>query len=178
MRLRYLLVPLIAFAIGFLSTLSLFAQNGLKIEGTYQIEKGKRQGWLIVNLEIPEGHHVYALTQKGTPPPTTIKLEESDSFKVLKKFSSNKKPKVIEHDPIFDQRIEEYVGKVALMAPIRIADGADLENVKFDLKISGQLCSDTGCQLFKNKEVEIEFAGYYEKDPNDKEEKQGSQHKH
>ena len=164
MRLRYLLVPLLAFAFGFWSSEAIFAQDEFKIEGTYQIEKSQRHGWIILNLEIPDGYHVYALTQKGSPPPTTIKLQESDDFKLLKKFKANKKPKVVEHDPIFDQRIEKYVGKIALMAPIEIAINKDLDSVTFNVKISGQLCSDTSCQLFKNKEIEIDFAGFYEKD--------------
>jgi len=147
--------------------------NEFKIEGTYQIEKGQRHGWLILNINIPEGFHIYALTQEGTPPPTKIKLAESDDFKLMKAFKANKKPKVIEHDPVFEQRMEEYEGKVALLAPLKISDGVDLEDVSFDLKISGQLCNDSGCQLFKNKKVEIEFAGYYEKEEKQKNNKKG-----
>ena len=140
------------------------AQDDFAITGTYQIEKGQRHGWLILNVTIPEGHHIYALTQKGTPPPTKIKLADSKQFKLIKKFTSNKKPKVIEHDPIFKQRMEEYEGKVALMAPISVAEGVDLDSVAFDLKITGQVCSDSGCMPFTDKAIEITFAGYYEKE--------------
>ena len=173
MRYRYYFVPVIAFLFGMLSTEALFAQQDIKIEGTYQIEKDQRHGWVILNVEIPEGFHVYALTQKGSPPPTKIKLEESGQFELMDKFKADKKPKVIEHDPIFDQRIEKYTGKVALMAPIKVANATDLENVEFDLKISGQLCNDNGCRLFNNKKIEIEFAGYYDRDEKKKKKSNG-----
>lgn len=173
MRHRYFLVPVLAFLFGMLTTEALLAQQDIKIEGTYQIEKNQRHGWLILNVEIPDGHHIYALTQKGSPPPTKIKLEESDQFEMMDKFKADKKPKVVEHDPIFEQRIEKYNGKVALMAPIKVADAADLENVEFELKISGQLCNDNGCRLFNNKKIEIEFAGYYEKDEQKKKKSEG-----
>ena len=79
-------------------------ENRLKLVGTYQIEEGERHGWLIVNLEIPTGSHVYALTQEGNPPPTKIKLAESDSFELMRGFEANKVPDVKENDPVFGQR--------------------------------------------------------------------------
>ena len=60
--------------------------------------------------------------------------------------------------------MEEYEGKVALMAPISVAEGVDLDSVAFDLKITGQVCSDSGCMPFTDKAIEITFAGYYEKE--------------
>lgn len=168
MSTRSLLGLMVAIALGFATLNPVVAQDDFKIEGTYQIEKGQRHGWLILKVNIPEGFHIYALTQEGSPPPTKIKLAESDAFEVMQKFKANKEPKVVEHDPVFEQRVEKYVGKVALLAPIKIADGVELDDVTFDLKITGQLCSDTGCQMFRNKQVEIDFAGYYEKEKKEK----------
>ncbi|MGI9519171.1 MAG: protein-disulfide reductase DsbD domain-containing protein [Pirellulaceae bacterium] len=136
----------------------------LKIVGTYQIEQGQRHGWLILNLEIPTGSHVYALTQEGNPPPTKIKLAESDNFELMRGFEANKAPHVEEQDPVFGQRVESHEGKVAFMAPIRVADGVDLENVVFDLKFHGQVCNDSGCIPVFNRPVEIDFAGFYEEE--------------
>ena len=172
MRPRIATASLFAFLLGLVSPIAIFAQNDIKVEGAYHIEKNQRHGWLILNLEIPKGYHVYALTQKGSPPPTKIDLKESEQFELLKKFEANRKPHVVEHDPVFDQRIETYEGKIALRAPIRIASDVDLENVDFDLKISGQLCNDSGCRLFNGKSVEIEFAGFYEKEEKKEEKKE------
>ncbi len=143
----------------------------LKIIGTYQIEQGKRHGWLIVNLEIPPGSHVYALTQEGNPPPTKIKVAESESYELLRGFQANKAPHVVEHDPVFGQRVESHEGKVAFMAPLRVAEGVDLQNVVFDLKFHGQVCNDSGCIPVFNRPVEINFAGFYDKE--EKAEKEG-----
>lgn len=156
--------------IGFLACLSMLtlpnvasAQNDIKIEGTYQIEKDQRHGWLILNVKIPKGYHIYALTQIGNPPPTKIQLAKSTEFELMDKFKSDKKPKVVEKDPIFEQRIEKHDGKIAFMAPIKVAKSADLKDINFDLKISGQLCNDSGCRLFNNKKIDVEFAGFYDK---------------
>ncbi len=139
------------------------AQEVPKITGSYQIEKGTRQGWLIVTVDVPAGCHIYALTQKGSPPPTKLKLAESDAFEMLDQFAADKAPKVIEHDPVFDQRIEKYdSGRVKFLAPVRFADGIDVETVEFDLKFHGQVCSDSGCKPLFNKPVVTSFAGYYE----------------
>lgn len=171
MRQRYYLGFLLVFFAGLMSANTAIAQNELKIKGTYQIEKNQRHGWLILNLEIPDGCHVYALTQEGTPPPTRLKLEESDQFELLEKFKANKKPKVIENDPIFEQRIEKHEGKIAFMAPIKIAAAVELESVEFQLKMNGQLCNDSGCQLISDRKIEVEFAGFYEKEDGEKKKK-------
>ena len=162
MRYHYIWVALLAVLLGSLVTKPLVAQKDLKIQGTYQIEKDKRQGWLILNIQIPKGYHIYALTQVGNPPPTKIQLAKSSEFELLDKFKADKKPKVIEKDPIFETRLEKYEGKVALLAPIKFSKTADLKDVVFDLRITGQLCNDSGCQPFNNKKVTIEFAGFYD----------------
>ena len=162
MRYHYIWVALFAVFLCFWATEPLMAQKDIKIQGTYQIEKDQRQGWLILNIQIPKGYHIYALTQVGNPPPTKIQLAKSQDFELLDKFKADKKPKVIENDPIFEQRIEKHEGKIALLAPIKVAKTADLKDVVFDLHITGQLCSDTGCRPFNNKKIEVEFAGFYD----------------
>ena len=139
------------------------AQTEPKITGTYKIEKGTRHGWVIVSVEVPAGCHIYALTQKGSPPPTKLKIADSEDFVLLDKFTADKAPKVIEHDPVFEQRVEKHdAGKVNFMAPIRINDGVDLADLPIDLKFHGQVCSESGCKPLFNKPVETSFAGYYE----------------
>ena len=95
MNSQILKIGLIAVAISIVSSTQLEAQTKLKLTARYQIEKGTRNGWIVVSAEIPKGNHIYALTQKGTPPPTKIKIAESDDFSVTKKFKPNKKHKVI-----------------------------------------------------------------------------------
>ncbi len=151
------------FAIAFSVSANVQAQeNELKVSATYQIEEGHRHGWIMMKIEIPKDHHIYSLTQEGNPPPSKVVVAESDQFKLMKAFSSKEKPIVIEHDEVFAQRVEKHEGKITFMAPITVADAADLQNVKFDVKLSGQICSDKGCRLLK-KPVEVAFAGFYKK---------------
>ena len=163
MNSQILKIGLIAVAISIVSSTQLEAQTKLKLTARYQIEKGTRNGWIVVSAEIPEGNHIYALTQKGTPPPTKIKIAASDDFSVTKKFKPNKKPKVIEKDPVFESRVEKHEGKVAFLATITIADGVDIEELFIDLKFHGQICSDTACIPLRNKPIPVEFGGYFVK---------------
>lgn len=147
----------------------LFGQEIPAMSAMYQIEKGSRKGWLIVTVDVPEGCHIYALTQKGSPPPTKIKLEESKEFELLEGFRANKEPHVVEHDPVFGQRVESYeAGKVKLIAPVRIADEFDVEKVSFDLKFHGQVCSAEGCKPIFNHPLKVTFGGFYDPPPPDK----------
>jgi hypothetical protein len=150
----------------------LWAQELPKIEGSYQIERGTHKGWLIVRVDIPEGCHIYSLTQEGTPPPTRLTLAETKSVELLEKFRSDKKPHVVEHDPIFEQRVESHgAGKVSFLAPMRVAEGENLENLTLDLRFHGQVCSDAGCKPLFDHPVKVNFGGYYDPPkPRDQEE--------
>jgi hypothetical protein len=148
---------------GLLTAPTGFAQELPVITAKYQIENGTRKGWLVVTVEIPEGCHIYALTQKGSPPPTKLKLAESKMYTVIEEFRADKRPHVVEFDPVFEQRIETYEeGKVNLLAPIQVADGTDLKKLKVDLKFHGQVCSNTGCKPLFNQPVEVKFGGFYD----------------
>ncbi len=57
MRYHYIWVAMFAVFLCFWATEPLMAQKDIKIQGTYQIEKDQRQGWLILNIQIPKGYH-------------------------------------------------------------------------------------------------------------------------
>lgn len=179
MRRFLTLTAIAAVALGALAASSerLSAQEIPAMSATYQIEKGTRQGWLIVTVEIPKDCHIYALTQTGSPPPTKIKLAESKQFTVLEAFRADKEPHVVENDSVFGQRVETYeAGTVKLIAPIRVADGVKLEEVTFDLKFHGQVCSAEGCKPIFNHPLTVSFDGFYEPPPPD-EKKDGGEKK-
>jgi Disulphide bond corrector protein DsbC len=162
------LISIAFFVFGALPASSerLLAQEIPAMSATYQIEKGTRRGWLIVTVEIPEDCHIYALTQTGSPPPTKIKLAESKQFTVLEVFRADKEPHVVENDPVFGQRVETYeAGTVKLIAPISVAEGVKLEEVTFDLKFHGQVCSGEGCKPIFNHPLTVSFNGFYDPPP-------------
>jgi len=164
MRFQTVAVGITAILIGLFCMTELSAQDAeIQLVGSYKIEKGQRHGWLILNADIPKGHHIYALTQKDVPPPTKIKVAKSADFSVAGSFRANKKPNVIEKDPVFETRIEKHSGKVMFVAPIRINEGVELEKLSVDMKFHGQLCSDEECLPLFNKPISVSFGGYYEK---------------
>ncbi len=148
-----------------LSLLSAWADDddeNIKLTARYEIEKGTRTGRLVVECEIIEGSHIYSLKQASPPGPTKIKIAESKSFKCTGEFTADREPKVTEHDPVFETRLEEFAEKVTFKRSIEIAPETDLEKLKVELTMSGQVCNDNGCAPFRNKKVEVSFDGYYD----------------
>ena len=134
----------------------------IKIQARYQIQTGTRVGRLIILCEIPPGCHIYS-TQQGSPPgPTKIQIADSDKFKLTAGFSADRQPVVIDHDPVFETRLEQFSGKVAFTAPLQLTNDAELEKLIIDLTINCQVCSDDGCVLVRNKKVGVRFDGYFD----------------
>lgn len=147
-------------------------KNTIQIAARYEIEPGTRVGRLVIACDIPRGMHIYSLLQSSPPGPTKIRVADSDDFKLTSDFTTGQSPNVIERDPVFDTRIEQFFNHVEFSAPLQISENADLERLEFDLKISCQVCSDDGCILVRNKKVDVRFGGYVdpaadEKKPSD-----------
>ena len=143
----------------------------IKFQAKYQLQEGSRTGRVMIVCEIPEGRHIYSLQQTSPPGPTKIQVADSNAFKTTDAFAANHKPTVIEHDPVFETRLEQFDGKVTFSAPIELATGAQLEKQTIELVVNCQVCSDSGCVLVRNKKIEARFGGYF--DPNA--EKEGNQ---
>lgn len=146
------------------SLLGLRADEGdpIKLIGRYEIETGTRVGRLVVTCEIPDGAHIYSLEQSSPPGPTKINVAKSDAFECVEKFTAQQEPLVIEHDPVFETRIEQFTGDVNFTAPIKVSAKADLEKLKIGLTITLQVCTDSGCVMIRNKKVDVTFGGYFD----------------
>lgn len=140
-------------------------QSGLdrtiKWTAEFQLVEGKRTGKIRLKAQIAEHHYIYSLTQKKIPPPTKLKIEDSKQFSITGAFRPNRKPTVIEHDEIFDNRIEKHYGTVVFEAPIKIEESANITNLTIPILVSGQVCSEETCTPFKNKRTVARFGGYY-----------------
>jgi DsbC/DsbD-like thiol-disulfide interchange protein len=137
-------------------------EGPLKLSARFELEKGKTTGRVVLECEIPEGSHIYSVDQTSPPGPTKIKIGGSDSFKTNGPFVADRKPEIIEHDPIFEARIEQFADKVAFFAPIEVTPSADLKKLTIHLTVTCQVCSDSGCILVRNKKVDASFAGYFD----------------
>ncbi len=136
--------------------------QAIKIQALYQIQSGTREGRVVLLCNIPEGHHIYSTQQASPPGPTKIKIADSDKFKLTAGFTPDRKPAVIEHDPVFETRLELFDGKVAFTAPLQLTGDAELEKLAIELTINCQVCSNNECVIVRNKKIEVRFGGYFD----------------
>ena len=130
----------------------------------FHVESGKETGFLIVKMVIPKGSHIYGLNQKKPLSPSKLSVKNTNQLVAAKKFKTDRKPKVIENDPIFQTRVEKHSGTVQFFVPIRVDASTDMKTLKPEVVFSGQICSDEGfCQLVNNKTVKAEFAGFFQR---------------
>lgn len=140
-----------------------------QITSRFHLQEGKTEtgtaiGYLVVKVALAEGNHIYSLTQSGDIAPSKIAVKPSKSFRINSKFTPDRKPKVIEHDPVLEQRVEKHTALVQFFAPIEIAPGVDPNALEFDLKFNGQVCSASGmCRPIMEKPLKAKFAGFFTK---------------
>ena len=137
-------------------------QKPWKLSSRIHLEKGTNQGYLVVQMDLADGYHVYSLSEKGSPSPTKLAVLPSNDLKVTSKFVSAKAPLVIEKDPVFGQRIEKHKGQVQFFAPIQVRVGVDPAKLTQEIQFSGQVCSESACQPIRNLTSSASFAGYFE----------------
>jgi len=133
-----------------------------KLTSRIHLEKGTNKGYLVVQLDLAEGYHIYSLDPQGSPSPTKLAVLPSSDLKVQSKFTSDKPPKVTEKDPVFQQRIEKHSGQIQFFASIVVRPGINLKKLEQEITFSGQVCSDSACQPIRNHVADAKFAGYFE----------------
>lgn len=129
------------------------------------IEKGTNKGYLVLQLDLSKGHHIYSLSPQGSPAPTKIEAANSQDLRVLGPFAANTQPEVIANDPIFKQRIEKHKGVVKFFAPVEVRPGIDLSKLAAQVTFSGQVCSDQSCRQIQSENVSGKFAGFFDSSP-------------
>ena len=160
-----LLVTSAFFSLGSsLAAQDLQDEDSYSFKATYQVQQGSRQGRIRVLVDMPAKWHTYSLTQPSPPGPTEIKVQESKQFKVSGSFAAAQEAKVTEDDPIFG-RLEEHYDEVEFVAPLELAPGVKPENLRVELQITCQVCSESTCEFIKNRTLEVEFDGYYKPAP-------------
>lgn len=132
------------------------------ISSRIHLQKGTNEGYIVIQLDLKEGYHVYSTNPKGSPSPTKFAVLPSNDLKVKSKFMADKNPKVIEKDPVFQQRIEKHTGQIQFFAPIAIRPGIDLQKLKQEVQFSGQICSESSCQPIRAVSSTASFSGYFE----------------
>ena len=135
-----------------------------KISSRIHLQKGASTGYLIVKMELPKGSYIYSLTQKAPLRPSKIKVAGSKQFRLKAGFTPDRPAKVIEKDPVFEQRLEKHTEVVQFFAPVEIASGVIHKELIAEITFSGQVCNDQGfCVPIMNAKTKGKFAGYFQR---------------
>ena len=127
--------------------------------------QGTQTGYLVVEVQLAEGKHIYSLTQGGVVPPTILKVLPNNQIQLTGDFSPDTPATVIEKDPDFKQRLEKHLGKVQFFAPIKVTPTADLAKLAAEIQFDGQICSQDACVPIRAKKIASKFAGYFDSPP-------------
>ncbi len=135
-----------------------------RLSGRFHLQKATNTGYLVLECELPKGSYIYSLTQKGAVKPTVIKVSPSNAFATSGKFIPDRQPKIVEEDPVFEQRLEKHTGKVQFFVPMQLQSNIDPLTLQPELTFDGQVCSSNGvCMPIRNKTVKAKFAGYFQR---------------
>jgi hypothetical protein len=139
-------------------------QASYQLSGRFHLQTGTTQGYLVLECELQPGNYIYSLTQAEPLKPTQIRVAPSEQYALMGNFNPDQSPMVVEKDPIFEQRLEKHKGTVRFFVPFEIAPGVDANQLKPQLVIDGQICSDDGfCMPINAQTVSADFAGYFER---------------
>jgi thiol:disulfide interchange protein DsbD len=104
------------------------------------------RAYIIVEMQVAPGFHVYSVTQpKGGSKPTKITLEESPRYRQIGAFAPTE-PHTTKWNDIFNMTEEIHGGTVLWLAPIEVLEGSR-ENLVVNLNVDGQVCDEavTAC---------------------------------
>lgn len=135
-----------------------------KLTSRVHLQKNSTRGYLILQVELPKGSHIYSLTQKGDLRPTKLTVVESKQFRMLGTFAPDRPAEITKVDPVFKQQVEKHKGKVQFFAPIEVAPGVALDKLKPEITFDGQVCTAANfCMPILGEKVKGQFAGYFER---------------
>lgn len=138
------------------------ANSNYKISSRFHLQEGTTSGYLVVQVELQKGNYIYSLSQDGAVPPTTIRVVPSADFIVDGRFNPDRPAEVVENDPVFNQRLEKHRDKVQFFVPVKIRPTAELAEIKPEVMVNGQVCSEGGvCMPIRSRRVQAEFGGYF-----------------
>ena len=132
------------------------------ITSRFHLMEGTTSGYLVVQVDLGPGSHMYSLSQAGAINPTKIQVVPSDAFFIDGKFSPDRPADVIEKDPVFNQRVELHKGKVQFFVPVKFNSVEAISDTQPEIVFNGQVCSTEGvCLPIRDKRIKAEFGGFF-----------------
>lgn len=137
-----------------------------KFEGRLHLQKGTSEGYLVLQMDLDQGHYIYSVSPKGSPAPTKISVVANPSVKTRGAFAPNVPPEVNENDPVFRRRIEKHKGRVQFFVPVELDASVDFQAAGMPvIEFNGQVCSSDGvCIPISGQKVSVKFAGFFERE--------------
>lgn len=119
------------------------ARETVSVSGKFiQDANSPSTGKLLLEAVVPDGFHMYSITQKeGGPYAAKITLEPSNQYSASGPFTAQTQPKV-QKVSYYDVPIEEHRGTVIWTAPIQFAAGVDPSAIEIKGQLSYQICDD------------------------------------
>lgn len=120
-------------------------QDPVTVEAQFVAATPDRPAVLMITAAIDPGWHVYSLTQpKGGPRATKIKLTQSPDYKAIGNWASYPEPHRRVDKVIWKGlTLEEHDDQVTWYAPVEIAEGVDVSNLKIAGSVSLQACKES-----------------------------------
>lgn len=125
------------------------------------LAKDTNEGYLVVQVTLQKGSHIYSLTQGGNVPPTKLTLSPSKQLRLTGAFTPESPAKVIPMDPSLGQRVEKHSGTVQFFAPIQLAPNVDLTKLAVEVQFDGQVCTNDSCVPVRRHKTQSKFAGFF-----------------
>ena len=126
--------------------LSSSAADAFSATAGFKFSADRKTGILEVRCDIPEGSHLFSVTQqRAVPGPlkTRIRVDDSSDFELTGKFQPDKDPH-LKAIPGQSVKSEEHEGEVVFSAPLRFADAAAIDALTINVQLNGQVCTDSG----------------------------------
>ncbi|MGF1581023.1 MAG: protein-disulfide reductase DsbD family protein [Gemmataceae bacterium] len=102
------------------------------------------KGTLHIRAKIHPWFHIYATTQPKPFLAPQFKLDPSAGVTINGQFSPSRPPKIKRHKTI-PVELHEYYGEITWTAPVKIAEGVNVNELEVPGKARIQACHDGGC---------------------------------
>ena len=142
------------------------AADPWQFEGRLHLQKGTSEGYLVLQMDLDQGHYIYSVSPKGSPAPTEVSVVDNPSVKIRGVFAPNVPPEVNENDPVFRRRIEKHKGQVQFFVPCQLDASVDFQATGMPvIEFNGQVCSADGvCIPISGQKIAVKFAGFFERE--------------
>jgi thiol:disulfide interchange protein DsbD len=141
------LMSLLAFATSSVNASQLSDETHVFVSAKVEVaqtEGAAPQAKLVVTAQVAEGLHIYAQSQPKPFLATKISVEESNSFLLAGEFRPQRAPIVIEHNSL-GVELHEFENEISWEAPIKIADGVELDSFTISGELFAQACEAERC---------------------------------